>query len=102
MHLNFLYVRIGLYEFGLLTDNVEYHKGTEFLKADRLGSICRVTYTAFFISERNHSIFICDDKGKRNTMRSDVKKATSLLSVSPMVRRTNERRKYYYGIQIRH
>ena len=35
-------------EFGLLTDNVEYHKGTGFLKADRLGSICRITYTAFF------------------------------------------------------
>jgi len=47
-----------LNEFGLLTDNVEYHKGTGFLKADRLGSICRVTYAAFFISEKQFNNFI--------------------------------------------
>jgi len=53
----FFYVRMTLLnEFGLLTDNVEYHKGTGFLKADRLGSICIFTYTAFFISENTFSI----------------------------------------------
>ena len=43
-------------EFGLLTDNVEYHKGTGFLKADRLGSICRITYTAFFAFVRQKKL----------------------------------------------
>ena len=65
LHLKIEYDRIGLYEFGLLTDNVEYHEGTEFLKADRLGSICIFTYTAFFISENTFSIIFLEKRKKR-------------------------------------
>ena len=65
LHLKIEYDRIGMYEFGLLTDNVEYHRGTEFLKADRLGSICMFTYTAFFISEKTSPIIFLEKSKKR-------------------------------------
>ena len=64
LHLKILYGRMTLlYEFGLLTDNVEYHEGTGFLKADRLGSICIFTYTAFFISEKEIFYNFIGEKG---------------------------------------
>ena len=67
LHLKIEYDRIGMYEFGLLTDNVEYHRGTEFLKADRLGSSPGFSAVFFCVQNSFCSLFSCRKDHIRTT-----------------------------------